>query len=177
MAATKTRNVSRGITLNTTGLNEVMAALESISGSKVLEEAQEKALRAGIDVIADNMRDQLNKLHTTEENYRTDRRYATKREKNLLLRELGVTPTRSYQGDMNVKVGFDGYGYPTRKYPDGVPTQLVANSINRGTSFLIPQPFITRTMNAGKRKALEEIEKVFNEYLQNAFNAKVGSVA
>ena len=50
---------------------------------------------------------------------------------------MGISPIK-HDGDyINAKVGFDGYGsIPTKKYPKGVPNQLVARSVNSGTSFL-----------------------------------------
>lgn len=157
------------------GLSEVAAAFEALASSKVYEEVATDVLKEGGGIAADYMRSQLNKLHTTDENYRSDKRYASKKEKELLLKEMGVTPVKSKGDNINIKVGFDGYGYPTKAHPDGVPTALIANSINRGTSFLIPQPFINRTMSAGKKEVIAAMQKKFEDETVKIFNQKTKS--
>ena len=160
MGATYSREVRTNFKIRTTGMNAVLAELEAATD---IEPIAEKALNEGANMLADFMRAQLEMLKTTEENYRTDRRYCYKKEKDLLLDEMGYTPFSFWNDNYNIKIGFDGYGYPTPKYPGGIPTQMLANTINKGSSFMIPQPFITRTLRAGRRKVINNI-KLFFEY-------------
>lgn len=163
MGATRTREVRTSFRVNYSGFDSVLAELEAVTDIEVLAD---EALHIGADIIADEMRKQIDNLKTTDENYRTDKRYCTKREKRLLQKELGYTPFSFWGEKYNIKVGFDGYGYPTPKYPNGIPTQLVANSINKGTSFMIPQPFITRCQRYARRKAIDAMMEYFEKTLK-----------
>lgn len=169
MGATRSRNVMTGFKIKTSGMNDVIKELEAATD---IEPICDEALYVGANMLADYMRSQLLSLKTTEENYRSDKRYCTKKEKQLLLDEMGYTPVSFWAENYNVKIGFDGYGYPTPKYPGGIPTQLLANSINKGTSFMIPQPFITRTLRKGRKNVIEAIKEIFDRELARISRSK-----
>lgn len=147
-------------------MNSLLAQLEEVTD---IEPIATKALQIGADILADEMRKQLEALKTTEDNYRPDRRYCYQKEKDLLLDQMGYTPVSFWSENYNVKIGFDGYGFATRKYPGGIPTQLLANSVNRGTSFMIPQPFIDRTRGYARKKAIEAMTEYIEREILEAF--------
>lgn len=137
-------DMSKGISVNTSGINETLAMFEKLSNEA--EGTMKQCVYKGSGVVADTMRQQVEGLRTQSDNKRTDVRYPYDYEKKVLIENLGISPIEG--GDnTNAKVGFDGYY--TNKQGDSRPVPLLANSINAGTSFLKKQAFI----NATKRKS------------------------
>ena len=63
----------------------------------------------------------------------------------------------------DIKCGWDGYNNNvTKKYPKGHANQMIANAINKGTSFMIAQPFINKTSRKAKAEAIDEIQRVID---------------
>ena len=61
---------------------------------------------------------------------------------------------------MNVKIGFDGYNRViTKKWPLGQPNQMVARSVESGTTWMKKNPFVKRGASKSRRKALEMMRK------------------
>ena len=81
---------------------------------------------------------------------------------------LGIAPPDvDSQGNVNTKVGFDGYGsYPTKKYPKGLPNKLLARSIESGSSVRKKKPFVRQAVNRSKKKAKEEMGKKCDEKIK-----------
>lgn len=141
------------VKIKTSGLEELVKEFETLSNQRECDETFEEVVEAGANVVADYMRKQLEGLKTqSKANKRTDKRYATENEKKGLLESMGYAPVKKYGDEINSKIGFDGYNRHTRSQK---ANQLIANSINRGTSFMIAQPFVTRTKNAGQAKAID----------------------
>lgn len=82
-----------------------------------------------------------------------------------LKKSLGITPMdKSGDGYWNAKIGFDGYGsVPTKKYPKGIPNQLLARSIESGTSFRDKTPFVRRAVAKTKNIALQKMRDRIDE--------------
>ena len=71
---------------------------------------------------------------------------------------------RDDKGYLNVKLGFDGYGRTkTKKYPKGVPNQLIARSVNTGTSFRKRNPFMDRAVRAKRKLAEKKMMETMGE--------------
>jgi hypothetical protein len=145
--------------VSTKGLTETMKMFEKIEGNT--DEIIEDAIRDGIAVVTDEMRRQISSLKTSDEYEAGDKmRYPSKRDIKGLLDSLGFTPVKMDGTKFDIKSGFDGYNSNvTKKYPKGHANQMVANSINKGTSFMPAQPFINRTTKTAKAAALDAIEK------------------
>lgn len=134
----------------------------------------EKAARAGANPVADEIRNRLAKLPEDEYRYLDDGEQFTglpSGQKRDLLDSLGVTkPGRSRDGFVNVKVGFDGYGsFPTKAYPQGVPNALIARAAESGSSVRQKTPFIRPAVNATRKEAIGEMDKVVTDGLKNIF--------
>ena len=57
---------------------------------------------------------------------------------------------------VHAKIGWDGYGRTkTKKYPEGVPNQLIVRSINSGSSFRKKNPFVNRAVTKNKKTAVK----------------------
>ena len=131
------------------GLEEYTLALESLSNNS------EKILKRGLPI--DNS-------FGSEEN---QIRGLSNKQKGDLINGMGISPIK-HDGDyINAKVGFDGYGsIPTKKYPKGVPNQLVARSVNSGTSFRKKNPFVNRAVNKSKKEAQKLMAEVIDEEIK-----------
>jgi hypothetical protein len=69
-------------------------------------------------------------------------------------------------GYWNVKVGFDGYNeHRTEKYPNGHPNSMIARSIEGGTSFLKPMPFVAPALKAKRKEAEEAMAEAVEDYI------------
>lgn len=121
------------------GLDEYIDKLEKL-GSKMPEVAK-KAVKAGVNPLADEVRKQL------EKNLRGSE-YST----GDLIDSLGITPVdEDKNGVYNAKVGFSGYD---RK---GVPNALKARAMESGTSRQRKKPFMRPAVNRARKKVLAEM--------------------
>lgn len=69
---------------------------------------------------------------------------------------MGIAPIQEDSDFVNAKVGWDGYGRDkTKKYPKGVPNQVIARSVNSGTSFRKKNPFVNRAVTKNKKTAVK----------------------
>ena len=85
---------------------------------------------------------------------------------------FGIAPIRNDNGFVNVKLGFDGYnGLKTKRWPNGQPNQMIARSVERGTSWMKANPFMKRALRKARKQAQEamasrlqsEIQKIMNK--------------
>jgi hypothetical protein len=132
------------------------------------ERIAKTAIHAGASIVADEIRANIEALPTEEFRYlREGDQFEgiTATQKNDLLDSLGITPIlQDNDGNWNAKVGFDGYGsMPTRKYPKGLPNQLIARAAESGSSVRRKHPFVRPAVNAVKRRASEKMEQVITE--------------
>ena len=143
--------------ISTKGLTETLKMLEQIEGNT--DSILEDALKEGISVVTDEMRAEIQQLKSSDERPK-GLRLPSKKDIKGLLDSLGYTPVKDDGTKFNVKAGFDGYNnVVTDKYPRGHANQMIANSINKGTSFMQAQPFINRTKKASQANAIDAIQK------------------
>lgn len=128
------------------------------------------AIEAGAGILADRVRANIDGL--PEEPFRKlqdGEKFSAVPEgvKNDLLEGLGITPVGiDNSGDVNAKVGFEGYGStPTKKYPKGVPNPLLAASVESGSSVRKKTPFLRPAVNATREKIIAEMQKKFDEHI------------
>jgi len=125
--------------MSVSGLDEYINKLSKL-GPKMPEVAK-RAVKAGVNPLADEVRKQL------EKNLQGSK-YST----GDLLDSLGVTPVGvDKNGVYNAKVGFSGYD---RK---GVPNALKARAMESGTSRQPKKPFMRPAVNRAKKRVLEEM--------------------
>lgn len=94
-------------------------------------------------------------------------------QKEALMTSAGIAKMREDNGLLNVKIGFGGYnGKKTKRWPQGAPNAVVARSVERGTSFMLPQPFMKRAVNAAKADVLKAMENGFNEKMKEIMEEK-----
>ncbi len=85
----------------------------------------------------------------------------SKYSKGDLLDSLGIAPPDvDSQGNVNTKIGFDGYD------SKGVANQLKARVMESGTSKIKKRPFVRPAINRSKNKSLEEMQKKFDKEIK-----------
>jgi len=112
------------------------------------DEIAKKAIYKGVDVIANEIKSNLNKILSSE---------AT----GDLIASFGVTPIeKDSSGNWNAKIGFDGYD------SNGVPNQLKARVLESGSSKQKKRPFVRPAMNATKSQVIDKMNKVIEEEIK-----------
>jgi len=135
------------------------------------EEVAKRAIYAGAKVLADKIRDNLEAL--PEESFRRLRGEDSfsglpEAHKVDLMISFGITPIeKDGTGFWSAKIGFDGYGrFPTKTYPQGLPNQLLARSIESGSSVRQKRPFVEPAIRAVKKAAIEAMGKVVDDDIE-----------
>ena len=130
------------------------------------------AVAKGAGIVADEIRKHLEAL--PEDKFRRlkdGEKFVgvPKEQKKDLLDSLGITPIDTdHRGNINAKVGFDGYGsFKTTKYPKGVPNPLLARAIESGSSVRQKTPFVRPAVNKVKKRVIEEMGKSVENDLKN----------
>lgn len=154
------------------GLEEYRRKLQHLSALSE-ERVIGRAVYDGAEVAANMIRQEIKSL-PTEERWRTKaypKSGISKEEKDGLIASFGITPMLNDSGFVNVKLGFDGYqGEPTRKYPRGKPNQMIARSVERGTSFLLPNPFMKRAIAKVRKQSKEAMKKRVEQEIEQIMN-------
>ena len=127
-----------------------------------------KAIYAGAKAVADKIKNSIESL--PEESFRYlhgDDKFSgvPKEQKKDLADSFGVASIDvDKNGDYNTKLGFDGYGsHPSKKYPQGLPNQLLARAIESGSSVRKKRPFVRPAVTATKKSAQAEMARVIDE--------------
>lgn len=135
------------------------------------EEIAKKAVYAGAGIVADAVKKNLAAL--PEDRFRRLGKEEVfsglpSKQKRDLEDAFGVTPIQlGSDGYITAKVGFDGYGStPTKKYPKGVPNQLLARAVESGSSVRRKTPFVRPAVTAVKKKAEAEMGRVVEEEIE-----------
>lgn len=128
-------------------------ALQISKLGKMSEEISKNVVMAGAQPVADAIRQELQKNLAGS-------KYST----GDLEKSLGITPPGvDSQGNVNTKVGFDGYDR------DGVPNQLKARVMESGSSNQKKKPFVRSAVNKSKKKAIEEMQKKYDQEVKQIF--------
>lgn len=127
------------------------------------------AIYGAADIVADEIRSQLSAV-PTDEGYGTasePTRGPKAGQKEGLLDALGISSMEEKSGYYDVKIGFDGYnGIKTKRWPNGQPNQMVARSIERGTTWMKANAFVKRAMAATRKRALEFMKHSVDESIR-----------
>lgn len=150
--------------LTVTGLDDYGTRIEKLFENT--EQICKEAVYAGAGVIADAIKEGIRSL-PIDNGIGTDKKKLkgiTNRQKADLINGFGLAPIENNNGDINTKIGFDGYGsIPTKKYPKGLPNASLMRSVESGTSFREKSPIIRKTVNSNRKKAQKEMENVVDK--------------
>ena len=149
------------------GFDELELQLSKLADPELAKDV----VMAGAQPIADEIRKSIEALPEDKFRYLKKNEVFTgvpKQQKQDLLDSLGITPPDiDFDGNTNTKIGFDGYGkIPTKKYPKGVPNQLLARAVESGSSVRKKTPFIRKAVNKSKKLAEAEMQKKLDEKIE-----------
>lgn len=149
------------------GFDELELQLSKLADPEISKEV----VKAGAQPIADQIRKNLEGLPEDKFRYLNKGEVfvgVPKQQKKDLLNSLGITPPDiDFDGNTNIKIGFDGYGkLPTKKYPKGVPNQLLARAVESGSSVRKKTPFVRKAVNKAKKLAEAEMQKKLDEKIE-----------
>ena len=152
--------------VKTKGLTETMKMFEQLTIQT--DDIMKDVVKAGSAVTTDTMRTEIKALKTSGEYAsKKGKRYPAPVDVEGLLDSLGYTPVDEKGTIFNANVGFDGYNsHKTKKYPNGHANRMIANAINKGTSFLHAQPFINRTRKQAQDKCVNEMQKELDKAIK-----------
>lgn len=157
-------------TLRFRGLKEYELQLAKLASGST--DAAKKAVYAGAAVIADAVRASIAALPVdsgvrgSADNLLDS---VTPTQLEGLLDGWGIAPMQVQNGYIQTKLGFDGYNKTrTKKYPNGQPNQLIARSVESGTSFRRKHPFVAPAVRASRRAAEEKMAQVLNAEIEKA---------
>ena len=141
------------------------------------EEIAKKAIYAAAGIVADRIKANLNALPEEKFRYLRDGEKfvgVPERQKKDLIDSFGITPiTTDNKGNWNAKIGFDGYGsIPTKKYPNGLPNQLLARAIESGSSVRRKKPFVRPAVNATKKQAQAKMAEIIDKEIEKIMGGK-----
>jgi len=141
------------------------------------EEIAKKAIYAAAAIVADRIKANLNALPEEKFRYLRDGEKfvgVPERQKKDLIDSFGITPiTTDSKGNWNAKIGFDGYGsIPTKKYPNGLPNQLLARAIESGSSVRRKKPFVRPAVNATKKQAQAKMAEIIDKEIEKIMGGK-----
>lgn len=132
------------------------------------------AVYDGADVIADEIRKQINALPEDRDRYLTGgERYnvITPRDKRDMANSLGIARIERTAKGIRTVIGFAGYGSrKTKKYPKGLPMALLARSIESGSSVREKRPFVRKALNAKRKAAKQKMIETGERLIQQTLN-------
>lgn len=150
------------------GLNDYELMISRLT--KDVDSVAGKAIYAGAGIVADAIKENIKALPIVRGYGTTENPLpggVTAPQKAGLIDGLGISPTQSDAGFLNVKIGFDGYNATkTEKYPQGQPNQLVARGVESGTSWKQKKPFIRPAINASKSRAEAEMARILDQEIE-----------
>ena len=92
----------------------------------------------------------------------------TSGQKASLIESLGIAPFESDNGEVQTKIGVDGYNsVVTRAWPKGQPNIIIARALINGTSWLRAYDFIGRARRQIKNEAERAMEDVVRRKIKD----------
>lgn len=147
--------------LDIDGTDEIFNVLREVE--TCIDDISKMALYDGAKILADEIKSNLKALPTDDPDrkLRDGSQYTslTTHEKEHLLKGFGISKIQGNSVEGNdVAVGFGGYGdFKTKKYPKGVPNQLIARSVESGSSVRQKHPFVRPAINKVKREVVKKM--------------------
>lgn len=139
-----------------------IAQLEKLEAN--VPEIVGKAIFPAAKVVADEIQKEISSLRTDESGKRGT---LNAKQRAGLHKGLGIAKMQQDGKLTNVKIGWDGYNdIKTKRWPNGQPNQMIARSIERGTSFMKANPFVKRAVNRTRKAATAEMQNVLDSEIE-----------
>lgn len=151
-------------TLSFKGLAEYELKLSKLaSGSRA---TAERAVYEGASIVADAVRSNINALPVIRNEHGSPDNLidgVTVVQKKGLLDGWGIAPMQESNGYIHTKLGFDGYNQTkTKKNPNGQPNQLIARSVESGTSIRKKHPVVEPAIKSSRKAAEQKMAQVID---------------
>lgn len=146
------------------GIDEYIAKLEKLD--RLTKGMIKQGIYDGADIVADEMRKQIEALPVQQGKAKGKRRDPTEVEKQGLLDGFGISKMREDDGVINAKLGFHGYNaHKTKKWPNGQPNAMIAGSIERGTTFMNRHAFVSKAVRNSQARCEQAIAAKIDEII------------
>ena len=151
--------------------DEYLAKIAKLEAS-LRDEICGSAIYGAAGIVADEIRASLEQI-PTDEGFGTSGspvRGPRKVQVKGLEEGLGIASMQDDgTGYFHVKIGFDGYNkVVTRRWPNGQPNQMVARSVESGTTWMQKNPFVRRAVMATRKRAVA--------YMKETVDKKIGEI-
>lgn len=152
-------------TIEMKGIDEYLIKLSRLEKASK-EEICGKAIYEGAKIVADSIKANIQAL-PTDDSFgpslpgEPPLKGPTQIQKQGLLESFGITTMQDDgTGFLNVKLGFDGYNAKkTKKWPNGQPNQMIARSVQSGTSFMKKHEFVKKAVASSRKKSVDAMGK------------------
>lgn len=142
--------------------SDYIARLEKLETN--VDEIVGKAIFPAAKVVADEIRKEISSLRTDESGKKGT---INAKQRAGLHNNLGIAKLQRDGKLTNVKIGWGGYNdITTKRWPNGQPNQMIARSVERGTSFMQANPFVKRAVSRTKKTATAEMQNVLNSEIE-----------
>lgn len=151
------------------GLDDYIVKLTKLNGMTKAVAGQ--AIYAGAAIMADAVRKNIDDLPVVDFRTRGSSEKlidgVTSLQKKGLQDGFGITPMKEENGYYNVKLGFDGYNdVKSDKHPGGQPNQMIARSVESGTSFRKKHPFVEPAVKATRKETEQKMAEVLEQEIE-----------
>ena len=152
------------------GMVEISELLDKME--KQAPKVASKALYEGAGIMAEEIKQQAQKIKTAPFKYAKDgQRMPSPEEKEIVIAAgMGIAKFDKNGTEIDTSVGYRNAGYADLNGKKK-PIPVIVNAINSGTSFMNKQPFIRKAANSGGKKAIaamkETIEAEFEAMSKN----------
>lgn len=152
-------------------------------GNKLAEKATPKqtadifkqVLYVGAAVLADEVRRQIETIPEHGEDvheFTPGKKLVglTPTQKQGLRDGMGISPMKVQNGLWSIKVGFKWYNKRRRKtgrYKDGEPNQMIANAIEKGTTYRARFQFQNAAVHRAEAQAVETMRKMYESIVRS----------
>lgn len=131
------------------------------------EEIAIKAIESGAGIVTNEIRKNLtanlNDPESASRNGRVQFKNFYNKTSGSLFESLGITPVeRDKDGILQAKIGFGDPDYD----PNGVPNVLKARVMESGSSTIRKRPFVRPAVNATRKAAQEEMQRIIDEEIE-----------
>ena len=151
---------------NSPDLDKYLATLEKLTDAR---EYIGEAIYAGADIVADEVRSQIQALPVAQKFAKEGEKLntITSVQKKGLLDGFGIARMKKDGDYYNVKLGFAGYnGQKSHQYKNGQPNSVIARSVCSGTSFRQKNDFVGRAVRGTKSSAERKMEEKLDEAIK-----------
>ena len=129
-----------------------------------------EAIYGAAGIVTDEIRQTLEQV-PTDEGFGTSSaptRGPRKKQVEGLMDSLGIASLQDDgTGYLNVKIGFDGYNdIKTKRWPNGQPNQMVARSVESGTTWMQKHDFVRRAVASSRKRAIEFMKKTVDKSIE-----------